>query len=123
MIETMSAKQYRDGGAKPKRSKYGNRKTVLDGITFDSKAEADYYAALKIREKAGEVSAVERQKPFLLLGPRGELIATYKADFVFIDHILGCQRVIDVKGFSTDVFKLKRKMMRALLGIEVEIVK
>jgi hypothetical protein len=108
---------------KPKRAKYGNRKVIIDGITFDSKREGDYYAELRIREKAGEVVAVEMQRPFALLGSNGELMATYRADFAFWDNTAGRFRVIDVKGFSTKEFKLKRKMMKGLLGIDVEIVK
>lgn len=123
MTERISAEQYREAKAQPKKSKYGNRKTVLDGLTFDSKAEANYYANLKIREKAGEVSGVELQRPFPLLGPTGTLMATYKADFAFWDHTEDRFRVIDVKGFVTKEFRLKRKMMKALLGIDVEVVK
>lgn len=109
--------------AKPKRTKYGNKKVMLDGIRFDSKREAEYYAALKLREKAGEVIGVELQRPFALLGNNGMLIATYKADFCFWDNVADRFRVIDVKGVETKDFKLKKKMMLGLLGINVEVVK
>jgi hypothetical protein len=108
---------------KPKRSKYGNKKVMIDGILFDSKREGDYYAELKLREKAGEVVGVEMQRPFALLGSTGLLMATYKADFCFWDNVADRFRCIDVKGFATKEFKLKRKMMKGLLGIDVEIVK
>lgn len=121
-MDRMTAAEFQAQAGKS-RSKYGNKKTVLDGIRFDSKAEAAYYAQLKMREKAGEVTAVELQRPFPLLSPTGELMATYKADFAFWDNREGRFRVIDVKGFETKEFRLKRKMMRGLLGIEVEIVK
>ena len=119
----LSSQEYRAHTAKPKRNKYGAKRTVIDGVLFDSKAEATYYTALKMREKAGEVSAVELQRPFSLLGPKGELICTYKADFCFWDHKADRFRVVDVKGVETSVFKLKRKMMKVLLGIEVETAK
>ena len=119
----LSSQEYRAQTSKPKRNKYGAKRTVIDGVLFDSKAEATYYTALKMREKAGEVSAVELQRPFSLLGPKGELICTYKADFCFWDHKADRFRVVDVKGVETSVFKLKRKMMRILLGIEVETSK
>lgn len=109
--------------AKPKRTKYGATKTMVDGILFDSKREAAYYSELKIREKAGEVTGVEMQRPFALLGSNGMLMATFKADFCFWDNTAGRFRCIDVKGFDTPVGKLKRKMMKGLLGIDVEIVK
>ncbi|MBY3073420.1 DUF1064 domain-containing protein [Rhizobium laguerreae] len=108
---------------KPKRAKYGNKKVMIDGITFDSKREAAYYSELKIREKAGEVTGVEMQRPFALLGLNGALMATFRADFCFWDNTAGRFRCIDVKGFDTPVGKLKRKMMKGLLGIDVEIVK
>ena len=109
--------------SKPKRAKYGNRKVMIDGILFDSKREAAYYSELKIREKAGEVTGVEMQRPFALLGANGTLMATFRADFCFWDNAAGRFRCIDVKGFDTPVGKLKRKMMKGLLGIDVEIVK
>jgi hypothetical protein len=120
--ERMSAAEVRAEMAKPKRSKYGARKTVLDGIKFDSKAEANYYAALKQRETAGEVYEVDLQPPFALT-VNGHLVATYRADFQFWDSIERRTRVVDVKGFDTPVSKLKRKMVKALYGVDVEIVK
>ncbi len=123
MTEVLSRQQLRAAIAPKKRSKYRNEPVVIDGIRFDSKREAAYFAALKLREKAGEVGGVELQKPFPILGPKGELICTYRADFAFWDHKEDRFRVIDVKGVETDVFKLKRKLMRAFKGIEIEVVK
>ena len=42
-------------------SKYGNRFTIVDGIRFDSRAEADRYRVLRLRERAGEISELELQ--------------------------------------------------------------
>jgi hypothetical protein len=66
---------------KSKRSKYGAKRTLLDGILFDSKAEANFYAALKQREKAGEVTDIERQREYDLM-VNGVLVARYRADFM-----------------------------------------
>lgn len=115
----VSAAEYRQAN---KRNKYGAKKTTLDGITFDSKAEARYYAQLKQREKAGEVHSVELQRPYVL-AVDGFLIATYKPDFSFWDQVEERQRVIDVKGVVTPVFRLKQKMMKAIYGIDIEVVK
>lgn len=106
-----------------RRNKYNAKKTVIDGITFDSKAESNYYAMLKIREKAGEISNIELQKPYLLLADNDVLVATYKADFAFHDYIENRYRVIDVKGFDTPLSRHKRKHVKAQYGIDVEIVK
>lgn len=116
----MTAAEFRQ---QTKPNKYGAKKTVVDGITFDSRAEARYYVQLKLREQAGEVGGVELQRPFAVLGPKGELITTYKADFAFWDFTEDRFRVIDVKGVETPVFRLKRKMVKAFLGIDVEVVK
>lgn len=119
-MTNMSAAEARKLLSKPKRSKYGARKTVLDGITFDSQAEAKYYAELKQREKAGEVFEVELQPRFALT-VNGHLISTYRADFRFFDALVKRNRVIDVKGFDTRDGKLRRKLVRAVYGIEVEL--
>lgn len=105
-----------------RKNKYGAKKTTLDGLKFDSKAEAKFYAALKQREKEGEVHSVELQRPYTLT-IEGKLIATYKADFVFWDQIEERWRVVDVKGVVTPVFRLKQKMMKAIYGIDVEVVR
>ena len=72
---------------KPQKRKYRNEPIVVDGIRFDSRREAAYYAELKRRDKLGEVAGVALQVPFPILGPAGELICTYVADFVFFDHV------------------------------------
>lgn len=123
MNERISAAEFREGAAKPKASKYRNVPTVVDGIRFASKREAAYYSELKLREKAGEVYEIELQRRYALTAPNGMLLATYVADMVFYDAVQRKTRVVDVKGKETDMFRLKRKMMRGLLGIEVEIVK
>lgn len=122
MSETISLTEARKLLKPKSKSKYGNRKTVVDGRKYDSAREAAYCEGLIKLEKAGEISGLVFQRRFALLGPTGELMATYIADACFIDHE-GRFRCQDVKGFVTREFKLKKKMMRALLGIEVEIIK
>lgn len=123
MTVTMSRQEYKTAVAKPKiGNKYKAQRTLLDGIAFDSKAEASYYAGLKLRERAGEVCDVELQRPYALT-VNGVLVATYKADFVFWDNILRCRRIVDTKGVSTPVFRLKQKLMRACHGLTIEVVK
>lgn len=122
MTERISAAEFK-AASKPRASKYRNVPMEIDGIRFASKREAAFYSALKLREKAGEVYEIQLQRRYVLTAPNGMLMATYVADFVFYDDLRKCTRVVDIKGFETDVFKLKRKMMRALLGIEVEVIK
>lgn len=124
MSETITREQYLNAVAKPKRkNKFGAKRTTVDGITFDSKREAAFYVELKLRERAGEVAGVELQRRFALLGHDGSLICTYVADFCFWDHVADSFRCVDIKGVETDVFKIKRKLMKACLGIDVEVVK
>ncbi|WP_439605465.1 DUF1064 domain-containing protein [Shinella sp.] len=122
MTETMTREQYRAESAKSKRSKYGAERTLLDGILFDSKAEARFYADLKNRERAGEVTEIELQREYDLM-VNGVLVARYRADFVFFDRILRARRVVDVKGFATRDFRLKAKLMKGCFGIDVEVVR
>lgn len=103
-------------------NKYNAKRVLLDGICFDSKAEANYYAALKLREKANEVTDIELQRKYDL-APNGVHVAFYVADFVFFDRLLCRRRVVDVKGVSTPAFRLKQKLMKACFGIEVEVIR
>jgi hypothetical protein len=122
-MTSIPVSEYRQQAKKPRKNKYRNQPVVVDGIRFASKREAAYYGELRMREKAGEVGAVELQRRFQLLGEKGELICVYVADFCFWDHTQDRFRVVDVKGVETEAFKLKRRMMRVLKGIDVEVVK
>jgi hypothetical protein len=124
MSEVMTREEYQAAIAKPKRgNKFGAKRTVVDGITFDSKREAEVYSDLKLLERAGRISGFERQRKFNLI-VNGEIIGTYRADFAFIDHDQdGRFRAIDVKGFDTPLSAWKRKHVAALYGIEVEVVR
>ena len=90
----------------------------LDGY-FASKKEHKHWNLLKLRERAKEISHLERQVRFKL-EVNGMPICTYVADFVYFE---GQRRVVcDVKGFVTPEFKLKSKLMKAILSIDVETV-
>ena len=99
-----------------RRSKYGNVKTVVDGIKFDSKKEAARYVVLKQEANAGTIQHLRLQVPFKL-EIDGHLICRYKADFVYTRD--GQEIVEDVKGRLTDVYKLKKKMMQACHQISI----
>lgn len=107
-----------------KRSKYNARKTVVDGITFDSRYEADYYKHLKLLEGNGEIRCLELQPRFLLQDKfkhDGKTIRKieYVADFSFIDSN-GKTVVVDVKGYETTEYKLKKKLFLFKFGNLVE---
>lgn len=97
---------------KKKRSKYNARKVRVDGIGFDSQAEADYYCRLKLLLRAGKIDGFCRQARFVVTeGRNGEKGTEYVTDFV-IFYPDKTYRIVDVKGVKTDVFKLKVKCMR-----------
>ena len=118
------------------KNKYHSEKITIDGITFDSKKEANRYFELKILQKAGEISGLQRQVSYLLIpeqrepdtkGPRGgihkgkliERPCYYIADFVYTDMI-GNKVVEDTKGMRTAEYKLKRKLMLHVHGIRIK---
>ena len=105
---------------KPKKSKYGAVKTEVDGITFDSKREASRYQELRLLEQAGEIANLRLQVPYILF-PKNEhgRALKYIADFVYNDDT-GALVVEDAKGHSTDVYKIKRRLMAELKGIEIK---
>lgn len=100
-----------------KRNKYGAKATVVDGIRFDSQAEARYYSRLRLRQQAGEVLFFLRQAPFHLPGK-----TKYVVDFLEF-HTDGSVHVIDVKGMETQVFKIKKRQVEDLYPVTVEVVK
>jgi hypothetical protein len=105
---------------KPKRSKYGNKRTLYDGIWFDSKAEAERYKVLKAWEAASIISQLELQPQYPCV-INGKKCFLYKADFMYTRD--GQQVIEDVKGYRTAVYILKKKVIEALYNIEIVEVK
>ena len=96
-------------------NKYNNKKTIVDGIKFDSEMESHYYIYLKQLKEMGEVVDFVLQPTYLLqegfnLNGKRIRAITYKADFKVI-YKDGHEEVIDVKGKLTEEFKIKRKML------------
>lgn len=93
--------------------KYHATPTTIDGIRFDSIAEANHYCELKLLERAHMISELRihpsytLQEAFEYRG-RKERAITYEADFSYKEK--GEVIVEDVKGFRTDVYNIKRKL-------------
>ena len=96
-----------------KRSKYGNRRT--DG--FDSTKEKRRFEQLAMMELIGEITAMERQRRFVL-EVNGQKVCEYVADFCYFDRV-GWRVVEDVKGFRTAAYLLKKRLMKACHGIDI----
>lgn len=102
-------------------SKYRNIKTEIDGHVFDSKREAERYMALKAMLEVGEISNLVLQ-PKLPIVINGETICTYIADFKYDrdwQSPAGHTIYEDVKGVKTAVYRLKKKLVRSVYGIEI----
>jgi hypothetical protein len=97
-----------------RRSKYGSQKMSFDGRTYDSKKECEYAQQLEWRRRAGEITEVIPQYK-LELNMGGVHIANYYVDFkvVFPD---GREEMHEVKGFETDVWRIKWRMALAIYG-------
>jgi hypothetical protein len=99
------------GASKKPRAKYNSRKTTTNGKTFDSKKEAKRYEELLLLEKAGVVKNLRLQVNFELVPKtKGERAVKYYADFVYEED--GRTVVEDVKGCKTQVYIIKRKLMK-----------
>ena len=102
--------------------KYHNAKTIVDGIKFDSRLEAERYAQLKILEHAGVIRDLELHPEYELIplfrkNGRTWRRAVYKADFRYILAKDDRMIIEDVKGSEamiTDVFRLKQKLFEYL---------
>ena len=110
--------------------KYNAKKTVVNGITFDSRAEARRYKELLLLQEAGKIEGLELQPSFLLLEAfkcRGKSYrdTKYIADFMYKETATNALVVEDVKGVETEVFKLKKKLFLKKYGgiYEFRIIK
>lgn len=111
------------------KTKYRNKKTVVNGISFDSLKEAKRYQELLLLEKAGAITDLQMQVKYVLIPSQrinGKVIereCAYKADFVYKEN--GETIVEDVKGYRDPAsagyakFVIKRKLMLYVHGIRI----
>lgn len=122
------------------RRKYGNKKIQAYGQVFDSKKEFHRWSELSLLERAGEITNLQRQVPYLLIpeqrgpsvekyqkgprkgqlkpGPVLERKVSYVADFVYEEN--GETVVEDAKGLRTKEYVIKRKLMLYRYGIRIK---
>lgn len=107
-------------------SKYGAIKTVVDGIQFDSKAEARRWSELRLLERAGQIRDLQRQVKLELV-PGCKLHGEDRArppirlvvDFRYIER--GQTIFEDTKGMETPMSRAKRHMAKVLHGWDVRV--
>lgn len=123
------------------KNKYRAKKKYANGMVFDSIKEADRYFSLYVLERAGKIKNLRRQVKFELLPTQYETFprysdktgkrltdgkraiekgCTYIADFVYEEN--GKTIVEDTKGFKTEAYKIKKKMMLYFHGIKIREV-
>ncbi len=105
-------KNYTDG--KKTKSKYKANKTSVDGHTFDSQKEAEYYCELKNRLAAHDIKGFCLQ-PIFILGAG----VKYKADFIVFNND-GTEEIIDVKGFKTKEYITKKKIFEDKFNLKIK---
>lgn len=106
-------KRYINGTKKTNKSKYGAIKTNVDGHTFDSKKEAEFYCELKLKLKAGAIKGFCLQ-PVFILAPD----LKYKADFIVFNND-GTTDIIDTKGFKTKEYIVKKKVFEDKYDLKI----
>lgn len=128
MVKRWTLEQWnkRQQGQKPKKQGRGRATpTVVDGIRFHSKLEARYYEMLKLRVLAPSdpLQFFLRQVPIPLGGG-----VTYRIDFVEFSSNYDDPEMpyyvtwTDVKGYETEMFKTKKKLVESMYPIKINVV-
>lgn len=109
-------------------NKFSAKKTSVNGIKFDSKAEARRYGDLALLEKAGHIKDLKLQVPYILAprvkfegAPRAKPALKYVADFAYVETDTGRAIVEDCKGVLTEGFQIKRHLMLSVHGIDIRL--
>jgi hypothetical protein len=114
-MEHITLEEYKQLQQKGK-SKYKAKKTSVDGHSFDSLKEANYYEELKIRLRVGEIRGFCLQ-PTFILAPS----LKYKADFIVFNND-GTSEIIDVKGMKTKEYIVKKKVFEDKFNLKIKEV-
>jgi hypothetical protein len=103
-----------------KKQKYNNTKVEIDGIKFSSKKEANYYGVYMAMVHQGTISNLNLQVKYELI-PKidKQRPCCYIADFVYEDKATGKTIVVDAKGWRTEVYKIKKKLMKWVYNIDI----
>ena len=100
-----------------RRHKFNAKPTWVGDLRFDSRMEARRWKALLLLQKAGKISNLRRQVPYVLHYDKTPL-GTYYADFVYKNEN-GDEVVEDSKGVRTAMYKWKKKHLKAEYGIDI----
>lgn len=104
-----------------RKNKYGAKKTTVDGIVFDSKLESERYSFLKTLYTAGIITSLACQIRYDIV-VNEQKICRVLPDFCYT--LKGGKVIVeDTKGIITPISKLKYKLLKAVHGVEVNIIK
>ncbi len=98
------------------KNKYHNIKTMVDGRFFSSKKEANRYLILKAMAEAGKIKNLVLQPKYEIV-VNGQKVCGYRADFSYDWN--GRRITEDCKGMKTAVYSIKKRLMSAVLNIEI----
>lgn len=105
---------------------FAKKVTAPDGEVFDSQREYQRWGVLKLLQRAGKISDLQRQVKYILIptqrDQKGKVVErelSYVADFVYVDLDRGVKVVEDTKGFKTEAYKIKKKLMLWIHGIRI----
>ena len=99
-------------------NKYHNIPTTLDNHTFPSKREAARYLELKLLLIAKHIHSLRLQPAYPIV-VNNLHVATYYADFTYVDAATGSTVIEDAKGVRTSVYALKKKLVEALYQVQI----
>lgn len=105
------------------KNKYNAKKTTVDGIVFDSIIEGNRYCELKLLQRAGQISDLKWQVPFVLFekSKYGRKLV-YKADFTYMQNGQLVVEDTKSKATKTQVYLLKKRILAEKYGIEIKEV-
>ena len=113
-MEHWSVEDYKNYNEKKiRKTKYRAYKTSVDGHTFDSQKEAQFYCDLKNRLRANDIKGFCLQ-PIFILAPG----LKYKPDFIIFNND-GTQEIVDVKGFKTKEYIAKKKVFEEKYQLKI----
>lgn len=101
-------------------SKFGNTRKEYNGRTYMSKLEAKYAQDFDLMLKAGELKEVIPQYR-LSLDVNGYHIGNYIVDFKLTTKD-DEEQLVEIKGFETDVWRMKWKLAEALYGDKYKMI-
>ena len=118
-MQRLSAAEYQKLSAAPKRHKYHAKPVTVGEEFFPSTGEYIRWQTLLTKQALGEISELERQKPYELFTRTGKALGKIVIDFVYREN--GILVGEDFKGVLTPFSKWKLQHLAADYDLKVVI--